>query len=76
MRAKVVRRGGLAFVETELGQKAVVPWDALCDIILRYGLNVEVEGGEPPKCVSSKKLPVEEVNVEVELPEEPEEDEG
>ncbi len=76
MRARVIRRGGLAFIETELGQKAVVPWDTLCDIIARYGLEVDVVGGEPPKCVSSKSLPIEEVNVEVEPSEESNEDEG
>lgn len=76
MRAKVVKRGGLAFIETELGQKAVVPWDTLCDIIARFGLNVDVVGGEPPKCISSKSLPIEEVSVELESAEESDEDEG
>ncbi|MGC9071650.1 MAG: hypothetical protein ACP5HK_03005 [Acidilobus sp.] len=76
MKAKVEKRGNLAFIVTELGQKAVVPWDTLCNIIARYGLEVEVLGGESPKCISSRVTSSEEVSVEVEPSEEPGEDEG
>ncbi len=51
MKAKVEKRGSLAFIVTEHGQKAVVPWDSLCNFIAKYGLEVEVKGAEPPKCV-------------------------
>ncbi|AMD30986.1 MAG: hypothetical protein RXN88_03305 [Acidilobus sp.] len=66
MRAKVTKRGSLAFVETELGQKAVIPWDSLCSFIARYHLEVSsVEGGQMPRCVEYKPH-AEEVESDVE----------
>ncbi|MGC9210197.1 MAG: hypothetical protein ACP5FT_02900 [Acidilobus sp.] len=76
LKARVEKRGNLAFIVTELGQKAVVPWDTLCNIIARYGLEVEVVGGEAPKCISSRTVTAEEVSLEVEPSEESDEDEG
>jgi hypothetical protein len=46
VRAKATRRGHIAFLETELGQKAVVPWDELCNIARMLRLRIEVEGVE------------------------------
>ena len=46
VRAKATRRGHIAFLETELGQKAVVPWDELCNIAKMLRLRIEVEGVE------------------------------
>lgn len=44
MKAKAYRRGNLAFLETELGQKAIVPWEELCSLARRLKLEVEVNG--------------------------------
>ncbi|MFP3081285.1 MAG: hypothetical protein RXR09_07215 [Acidilobus sp.] len=77
MRARIVKRGNLAYIETELGQKAVVPWDALCNFLVRFNINVrEVEGGELPKCITPQTTISEEVSLEVEPLEESDEDQG
>ena len=46
--ARVEVRGRLAIVTTSSGQKAVIPVDALCSFLERFGLEVE---GEVVKCV-------------------------
>ncbi|NAZ31332.1 MAG: hypothetical protein GU352_01275 [Acidilobus sp.] len=77
MRARIVKRGNLAYIETELGQKAVVPWDTLCNFLVRFNINVrEVEGGELPKCIIPQTTISEEVSLEVEPLEESDEDQG
>jgi len=77
LRARIVKRGNLAYIETELGQKAVVPWDALCNFLVRFNINVrEVEGGELPKCITPQTTISEEVSLEVEPLEESDEDQG
>ncbi|ESQ25925.1 MAG: hypothetical protein JCHSAcid_08620 [uncultured Acidilobus sp. JCHS] len=77
MRARIVKRGNLAYIETELGQRAVVPWDALCNFLVRFNINVrEVEGGELPKCITPQTTISEEVSLEVEPLEESDEDQG
>ncbi len=53
MKAKITRKGNLAFIETEAGQKAVVPWDNICNIIRRFGLIPEIVGDEKLDCVNS-----------------------
>jgi hypothetical protein len=77
LRARIVKRGNLAYIETELGQRAVVPWDALCNFLVRFNINVrEVEGGELPKCITPQTTISEEVSLEVEPLEESDEDQG
>ncbi len=77
MRARIIKRGNLAYIETELGQRAVVPWDALCNFLVRFNINVrEVEGGELPKCITPQTTISEEVSLEVEPLEESDEDQG
>jgi hypothetical protein len=46
IKARAWRRGYIAFLETELGQKAVVPWDELCSVVRKLKLKIEVEGVE------------------------------
>ncbi len=46
IKARAWRRGYIAFLETELGQKAVVPWDELCSVARKLKLKIEVEGVE------------------------------
>ena len=41
VRARVERRGDLAFIVTEHGQRAVVPWDSLCRSAAKLGLELE-----------------------------------
>jgi hypothetical protein len=77
LRARIIKRGNLAYIETELGQRAVVPWDALCNFLVRFNINVrEVEGGELPKCITPQTTISEEVSLEVEPLEESDEDQG
>jgi hypothetical protein len=38
IKAKVDYRGELAVVETELGQRAVIPKDKLCELAARFNL--------------------------------------
>jgi hypothetical protein len=77
LRARIVKRGNLAYIETELGQRAVVPWDALCNFLVRFNINVRnVEGGELPKCITPQTTISEEVSLEVEPLEESDEDQG
>jgi len=77
LRARIIKRGNLAYIETELGQKAVVPWDTLCNFLVRFNINVrEVEGGELPKCITPQTTISEEVSLEVEPLEESDEDQG
>jgi hypothetical protein len=52
MKAKITRNGRLAYIETETGQKAVVPWENICNIIKRFGLIVEVIGNEKLDCIN------------------------
>lgn len=42
-RAVVRRVGKLAIVETEYGQKAVVPLDSLCELIINFNLIITNE---------------------------------
>ncbi len=49
VKAKIRVEGRLAFVETELGQKAVVPVDSLCELLRRYRLEPT---GYKPNCPS------------------------
>jgi hypothetical protein len=77
LRARIIKRGNLAYIETELGQRAVVPWDALCNFLVRFNINVrKVEGGELPKCITPQTTISEEVSLEVEPLEESDEDQG
>ncbi len=46
IRAKARRKGHIVFLETEFGQKAVVPWDELCNVARKLKLKVDVEGFE------------------------------
>ncbi|MFP3144687.1 MAG: hypothetical protein RXQ93_06715 [Caldisphaera sp.] len=52
MKAKITRNGRLAYIETETGQKAVVPWENICNIIKRFGLIAEVIGNEKLDCIN------------------------
>jgi len=40
VKARIERVGELVILETEFGQKAVVPQDTLCDLIARYRLEI------------------------------------
>jgi len=47
----VEERGDLAVIETELGQKAVIPRDKLCELAIRYdiefiNINIKCEGDQ------------------------------
>ncbi|WP_425393262.1 hypothetical protein [Caldisphaera lagunensis] len=53
MKARITKRGSLAFIETEAGQKAVVPWDNICNIIRRFELIPEIVGNEKLDCVNN-----------------------
>ncbi len=49
IKAKAIRKeqkGHIAFLETELGQKAIIPWDELCNVAKKLKLKIEVEGSE------------------------------
>ncbi len=49
VKAKATRVGpNLILVETEYGQKCVVPEQSLCELVARYGL--EIVEGETIKC--------------------------
>lgn len=65
MKAKITRHGRLAYIETEAGQKAVVPWDNICSIIKRFELLPEVIGNEKLDC-SGVQEKVSEVDVDIE----------
>ncbi len=39
-KAWISRKGSLVFVKTEYGQRAVVPADSLCDLIIRFRLEI------------------------------------
>ncbi|GAB6148512.1 hypothetical protein [Stetteria hydrogenophila] len=41
VRARVTVRGSLAVIETEYGQKAVIPADTLCAFLARYKIKAE-----------------------------------
>ncbi|MCE4628127.1 MAG: hypothetical protein F7C34_03140 [Desulfurococcales archaeon] len=41
IKARVTEKGDLVVVETELGQKAVVPRDKLCELAIRFNLEYE-----------------------------------
>ena len=53
MKAKITRNGRLAYIETETGQKAVVPWDNICNIIKRFGFIAEITGNEKLDCINN-----------------------
>ena len=76
LKAKVEKKGNLAFVTTEVGQQAVIPWDSLCTFVTRYRLEVEVEGGEMPRCIEAKAPSVQEVISTDESVEESDNEEG
>ncbi len=40
VKARIERLGELVLIETEYGQKAVVPADSLCDLIARYRIEI------------------------------------
>ncbi len=40
VKAKIIDKGELVVVITELGQKAVVPKDKLCELIQRFNLEL------------------------------------
>jgi len=65
--ARVEIRGSLAFVETELGERAVVPVSSLCKLLARF--NLEIVDGDRVECP-------EVVEVGVADHEPPEEDSG
>lgn len=46
VKARVRVKGGLAIVETELGEKAVVPADSVCELARDYDLELEIVEGE------------------------------
>lgn len=48
VKARVRIVGGLAFVETELGERAVVPLSSLCKLLARFG--IEVTEGDKIEC--------------------------
>ncbi|MCE4619964.1 MAG: hypothetical protein F7C33_02970 [Desulfurococcales archaeon] len=39
-KAVLKREGKLAVIETEYGQKAVVPIESLCDLIIRFNITI------------------------------------
>ncbi len=41
VKARVTEKGDLVIVETELGQKAVVPRDKLCELATRFNIEYE-----------------------------------
>jgi hypothetical protein len=46
LKARVDYKGDLAIVETELGQKAVIPKDKLCELAARFNLeyvNIDID---------------------------------
>jgi hypothetical protein len=56
VRARVTIRGSLAYVETELRQKAVVPLDTLCSLVRDFNLELE----DPSVLRLCSKRPVQE----------------
>jgi len=46
VKARARRVGNLVILETELGQKAIVPWDSLCDLARKLDLTIEIDGVE------------------------------
>ena len=54
IKARVEERGDLVIVETEIGQKAVIPRDKLCELAARFNIeyiNIDIKcegatGGE------------------------------
>ncbi len=61
VKARVYVRGGLAIVETELGERAVVPADSLCQLARDYDLELEPIEGEVrcPDAVAKRERVVE-----------------
>ncbi|MDP8003657.1 MAG: hypothetical protein ACP5I6_03575 [Caldisphaera sp.] len=64
MKAKIIQKGRLAYITTENGQKAVIPWDNLCNIIKRFGLVPILENDVKLDC---PKLDINEFNNENEV---------
>ena len=57
VKAKASRVGpNLVLIETELGQKCVIPEHSLCDFLLRY--DIEVTEGVKVKCDSKTVKPL------------------
>ncbi|MEM0490974.1 MAG: hypothetical protein QXO93_02060 [Acidilobaceae archaeon] len=50
VKAKVKRRQQLAIIETEIGQRAVIPLDALCDFARKLNLILVAEDGKEIEC--------------------------
>jgi len=49
IKAKVIDKGELVVIETELGQKAVIPRDKLCELSARFNIeftNIRLECGK------------------------------
>lgn len=69
VRARVEVKGPLAFIETEYGERAVVPADTLCSFLVKYGIEAEGEGVDCSRVESVKP-----VAVEVDIDESEEED--
>ncbi len=41
IKARIIDKGELVVVETELGQKAIIPKDKLCEFTQRFNLKLE-----------------------------------
>jgi len=59
VKAKVEVKGPLAVIETEYGQKAVIPADTLCAFIAKYGIDVEGAEIDCPQVETTNLLGVE-----------------
>lgn len=55
MKAQIIKKKGLAYIITEAGQKAVVPWDNLCDIIKRFKLTPVFSDDVKLSCIQSTR---------------------
>jgi hypothetical protein len=61
VRGRIRVVGGLAFVETELGERAVVPVSSLCKLLSRFG--IEIVEGEKVECPDVVEVGVNDVEL-------------
>ncbi len=66
VKARVEVKGPLAIIETEYGQRAVIPADTLCTFLAKYGIEAEGVDIECPQIESTKLAGVEVDYVDVE----------
>ncbi len=55
-KATIRRVGKLAIIETEYGQKAVVPVESICDLIIRFNITIINEDLKCERVTSGDRL--------------------